>query len=168
MNVGVQRLLTPALFFFVAISTHSDAAITAPALSLDHAEATRGESGVLLRLEGSFPQADLVQESRPLQVLVRETTVGAGFVRFDLPGVAYEGAEPALVDGLTPEGVAAILEQTTPSSGARLLLLDRGRVDLLLPAGFPSGPAEAHIFMIYRGDTLLSNPLRFDVEQAQP
>lgn len=156
------------LLLVVAISTHSEAAITAPALALDRAEATRGESGVLVRLEGTFSQADLVQESIPLQILVREMATGTGFVRFDLPGGAYEGVEPILAGRLDAAGVAAVLEQTTPSPGARLLLLDTDRVDLLLPSEFPSGPAEVTLFLIYRGDTLISNTLSFDIEELAP
>jgi hypothetical protein len=146
----------------------SRAAITAPALELIRIQAARGASGVWLRIDGSFPLGDLVQQPRELQVLVRESQESARFVRFYLPRRGYAGESAALLDGFDAEDIAAVAAASQPEPGARLLEIASGRIELLLPATFPSGEAEAHLYLVYRGEPLLSNPLEFTIEGAQP
>ena len=51
---------------------------------------------------------------------------------------------------------------------ARLLAVGADRLEVLLPPSFPAGEAEAVLFMIYKGETVLSNPLPFSIEEIQP
>jgi hypothetical protein len=45
----------------------------------------------------------------------------------------------------------------------RLIAFEPGRIELLLPASFPAGAAEAQLLLIYRGEPILSNPLPFTI-----
>jgi hypothetical protein len=151
----------------LATAAAAPAAITAPALELIRVQAARTGAGVLVRLDGTFPEGDLVQQSLEIQILLRETRTGDYFVRIDLPTGGYEGESDALRDGLDAGDVAAVIAASVPSAAARLLVLAPGRIEVLLPSSFPAGAAEAQLFLIYRGEPLLSNPVGFEIG-AQP
>jgi hypothetical protein len=161
--VSRPRSTIAVLVAAVALPGLAVAAITAPELTLERADATRGGSGVLLRLAGSIPQADLVQHPLEIQVLVR----GQGspsYLRFELPGGVFAGHEPSLGGALEAAALPGLVSGSAPAPGPGVLLLAPDRVELMLPSTFPSGPAEAHLFLIYHGEPILSNPAHFVVD----
>jgi len=143
---------------------------TDPTLSLSAALAETGASQRLVRVEGIFPAADLVQIPYPLQLLIREVQTGTGYVRFDLSGGVFEGNAPELADGLDASDAAGLLSQGTPAPGGAVLFLGRDRIEILLPPGFPSGAAEAQLFVVTAESPVpvLSNPVAFQVPGTTP
>lgn len=158
----VGSLLAGLLFVSPAFS-----AFTAPDLVLNAVEATPSPIGALIRLEVDLPQPDLVQVPLAIQVLVRERTTGSSYVRYELGGGGFSGDDAALVDGLGLDEIDALLANSLPQPSLRLLALQPGRIELLLPSEFPAGPAEAQLFLIYRGAPLLSNAIQFTIEGAE-
>ncbi len=146
----------------------STAAITAPALDLVRVQADRAPSGVWARFDGSFPTEDLVQSPLEIQILIRNLASADRFVRFELSVGAFEGSSEALLDGFEIGDIDAVIAASRPISSARLLALATNRIEVLLPPEFPSGPAEAQLFLLYRGERLLSNPMSFVVPGVQP
>jgi hypothetical protein len=157
-----------ALAGALALVSAAHGAITAPALELVRAQAVRASSGIWLRLDGTFPLGDLVQQPLELEVLIREAGASGRFVRFVLPVGGFEGSSPALADGFGAADVDAVAAASQPSQAARLLELASGRIEVRLPSAFPSGPAEAHLYLVYRGEPLLSNPLPFEIAGGTP
>lgn len=162
-----RRLAGVALVAALLAPGPSGAAITAPALELVRVQVVRAASGVWIRLDGSFPLGDLVQQPLEMQVVVREE-IGTRFVRWDLPRGAFEGTSAALADGFAAEDIEAVEAASQPTRNARLLELASGRIELLLPSSFPAGPSQVHLYLVYRGEPLLSNPLQFEIPGAQP
>ena len=147
----------------------ASAAITAPALELVQVQTARAPSGVWARFDGSFPTEDLIQSPLEIQILVRNLASGAQFVRFELAVGEFEGSSDTLLDGFGLEDIDAVLAASQPSAAApRLLGLASNRIEVLLPPSFPAGLAEAQLFLLYRGERLLSNPISFVVPEAQP
>lgn len=146
----------------------ASAAITAPALELVQVQTARAPSGVWARFDGSFPTEDLIQSPLEIQILVRNLASGAQFVRFELAVGEFEGSSDTLLDGFDLEDIDAVLAASQPSAAARLLGLASNRIEVLLPPSFPAGEAEAQLFLLYRGERLLSNPMSFVVPEAQP
>jgi len=134
---------------------------TDPVLALTGARSARGTALVLIQLDGSFPGADLVQLAYPLQIVIRETSSGTGYIRFDLSGDAVAGSAAELADGLDSDDALALLGQGTPVSEAQLVHLGLRRLEVTLPASFPSGGAEAQLFVVDEGEVILSNPIPF-------
>ena len=159
--IGAALLMAPSPFL-------AGAAITAPALELVQVQTARGPSGVWARFDGSFPTEDLIQSPLEIQILVRNLANGAQFVRYELSVGEFEGSSDSLLDGFTVEDIDAVLAASQPSAAARLLGLASNRIEVLLPAAFPAGAAEAQLFLLYRGERLLSNPMSFVVPEAQP
>ena len=157
-----------ALAGALSVVAAAQAAITAPALELVRAQAVRATSGIWLRLDGTFPLGDLVQQPLEMEVLIREVGASGRFVRFVLPVGGFEGTSPALADGFSSADVDAVAAASQPSQAARLLELASGRIEVRLPATFPTGPAEAHLYLVYRGEPLLSNPLPFEIAGGTP
>ncbi len=163
----------PSTRAFLALSlvltgTPVAAAITAPPLALSAAHATPTPVGTLLRVEGTFPQPDLVQQPLEIQLLVRNTASGGRFLRYELPVGGFGGIEPLLADGLQGTEIGALLSASSAEPDLRLLLLAPDRIELLLPSDFPSGPAVAQLFLIYRGEPLLSNPVSLEIPGLAP
>jgi hypothetical protein len=52
-----------------------------------------------------------------------------------------------------------LLGAGTPAPDARVLFFGLGRLEVALPASFPAGAAEAQLFVIDEGETILSDPL---------
>jgi hypothetical protein len=147
----------------LALATAAAATPTDPTLLLTTAAAAAGTSTRTLRVEGSFQADDLVQLAYPIQLLVRETTTGTQYVRYDLSGGAVTGDSPALADGLQAGEAAVLLGQGTAAPTALVLFLGLGRLDVTLPTNFPGGPAEALLFVIDEGEVILSNPMPLGV-----
>ncbi len=162
---GIPALVLLAIF---GASVPAGAISTDPILILTRVTADVGASNRIVRLEGVLPAEDLVQLPFPLHVLVRETQLGTGYVRYDLSGGAVSGSSATLIDGLDPGDVAALVLEGSPGPDARVVLLARGRIEVLLPDAFPSGPAEAVLFTIHEGEAILSNPVSFEIEAAAP
>ncbi len=160
--------MVAAALLMVPLPFLARAAITAPALELVQIQTARAPSGVWTRFDGSFPTDDLIQSPLEIQILVRNLANGAQFVRFELSVGEFEGSSNALLDGFDLEDIDAVLAASQPSATARLIGLAPSRIEVLLPPSFPSGAAEAQLFLIYRGERLLSNPMSFDVPEAQP
>jgi hypothetical protein len=139
---------------------------TDPTLALTSASAATGALHRAVRVDGSFHAQDLMQIAYPLQLLIRETSAGTGYLRYDLPGTAVTGTSAALADGLQAGEAQALLAGGAPAPGAEVLFLGLGRLEVLLPASFPAGPAEVQLFVIDEGETILSNPLPIVVEDA--
>ena len=148
--------LTPAAF----------ATPTDPTLVLTNASTATGALHRVVRADGSFHAQDLVQLAYPLQLLIRETTTGTGYLRFDLPGAAAAGSAAELADGLQADEAEALLASGTFAPGARVLFLGLGRLEVLLPEDFPAGPAEIQLFVIDEGEAILSNALPIELEAA--
>ena len=66
------------------------------------------------------------------------------------------------------DDVAALVLEGSAAPDARVVLLARERIEVLLPDAFPSGSAEAILFTIHEGETILSNPVSFEIEAAAP
>ena len=159
----LARLIAACLLLVPSIGA---GASTDPVLALAGDQAEVGDSARLVRLEGVFPAQDLVQQAFPLQILLRETTTGSGYVRYDLSGAAFTGSAPEIADGLDPAEAAALLNQGSPAPDAEVVLLARDRIEVLLPIAFSSGPAEAQLFVIDADAPILSNPMPFSVGGA--
>jgi hypothetical protein len=137
---------------------------TSPALLLTDAETEAGESGTLLRVQGSYPYSDLIHQPYPLQLFVREVQNGTRYVCFSVPWGVMEGESTVFADGLDEAAVAQIGSLSTPSPDGRIVNVSPKHISVHLPADFPPGPAEAQLFVMYQGRPVFSNPLRFVVE----
>jgi len=136
---------------------------TDPVLVLTGVVSTSGTATRVVRLEGTFPSQDLVQFPFALQILVRETTIGTGYVRYDLSQGTFSGSAPELADGLQFGEAIAFSTQGSPAVDGELVLLARDRIEVSLPSDFPDGPAEALLFTIHEGTPILSNAISFVV-----
>ena len=126
------------------------AAMTAPPLAITAVDSAAGASGTLVRIWGDFAQKDLVQQPLEIQLLIRELGTGAGFVRFSLLAGGFEGSAASLVAGVDGGNVLDAVSASTASPEARVLLLAPDRIEVLVPASFPTGPAEALAVLVYR------------------
>lgn len=160
-----MTVLVLAAALFVGSATVR-AISTDPVLVLSRASAVSGVSERIVRLEGTFPAEDLVQVPFALQILLRETTTGTQYVRWDISQGVFSGTAPELADGLQFAEVLSFSTQGVPTQGGDLVLLARDRIELRIPNGFPDGPAEAALFTIYEGSPILSNALTFVVGEA--
>ena len=138
---------------------------TDPTLALSAVVVEVGTTTRAVRLTGEFPADDLVQLAWPLQVLIHEAG-GPRYVRYDLSDAAFSGLAPGLADGLDSTEAMVLLVEGAPSPDARVLFLGAGRIELLLPASFPSGGAVVQMFVLDEGEPILSNPLPFDVDAS--
>jgi hypothetical protein len=139
---------------------------TDPTLALADVAAHAEGGPRLLRLDGSFQALDLVQLAWPLQILVRETTIGTGYVRFDVVTGPVTGTAPSLANGLDAADVPGLLASGSPSPDGALVFLGVTRLEVLLPATFPAGPAEVQLFVVDEGEVVLSNPLAVTIGDA--
>ncbi len=167
MNPRASGRIARVLLLAVAMGAASPGfgGATDPTLALSEVSAESGTSLRLVRLVGVFPSQDLVQLAYPLQVLVRETGTGTGYVRYDLASGAFVGQSADLVDGLDPGEAAALVGEGTAAPDAGVAFLGRDAVEVLLPASFPAGPAEAQVFALdaVGGPPILSNAVALTV-----
>jgi hypothetical protein len=152
----------------ICLAPAARATPTDPTLVLTKASAATGALHRVVRADGSFHAQDLAQIAYPLQILIRETTTGTGYLRFDLGdgGAAVTGTAAALADGLQAGEAAALLGGGAPAAGAEVVFLGLGRLEVTLPAGFPDGPAEIQLFVIDEGEPFLSNVMPLVLEAA--
>ena len=141
---------------------------TDPVLFLQQVDAVAGKQTRVVRLVGTFPAEDMVQFAFDMQILVRDTASGTGFVRFDLDAGSFVGSAIELADGLDPAEVAAIAAAGTSAPDGRVLLLTRDRIELELPLVFSAGTAEAVLFTIHEGVPILSNAVSFVIPGLAP
>lgn len=106
-------------------------------------------------IRGTFPARGVVEAPLAIQLLVRDLVTGTRFVRYELGGLAFEGDEPLLADGLDASEASAL--GGTPAPGASLLFLGPARVEVQLPAGFAAGAVELQMFFEDVDGVLLSN-----------
>ncbi len=159
--------LVSALTLF-SLADPARAADTGPALALASVEAHRGAAGVLVRVDGTFPDADLVQLPMAVQLMMRQLPGGTHFIRFELPTGSYVGDVPALAGGLDASNVDAVLAQSAWSTAASMVVLRPGHVELLLDSTALSGDVEAQLFFVYDGAPIFSNPILFSIPPAEP
>jgi len=144
---------------FILLAWPAASTPTDPTLAIAEA-ASHGDGGPrLLRIDGSFQALDLVQLAWPLQILVRETTAGTSYVRYDLVTGPLTGNAPGLADGLDPADVPGLLASGSPSPDGAVVFLGLTRLEVLLPTAFPAGPAEVQLFVVDEGEAVLSNPV---------
>lgn len=137
---------------------------TAPSLLLTGAETQLGESRALVRVRGTFPYEDLIHQPYPLQLFIREIGSGSRFVCFSVPWGVMAGDDAIFANGLDEGLVAEIANRATPSPDGEIVQLSPRHISVHMPAGFPVGPVEAQIFVMYEGAPVFSNPLRFVIE----
>ncbi len=137
---------------------------TAPSLLLTGAETQIGESGAMVRVRGAFPYEDLIHQPYPLQLFIREIGSGSRFVCFSVPWGVMAGQDVIFANGLDEGLVAEISNRATPSPDGEIVQLSPRHISVHMPAGFPAGPVEAQIFVMYEGAPVFSNPLRFVIE----
>jgi hypothetical protein len=137
---------------------------TAPSLLLTGAETELGEGGAMVRVRGTFPYEDLIHQPYPLQLFIREIGSGNRFVCFSVPWGVMAGEDAIFANGLDEALVAEISNRATPSPDGEIAQLGPRHIIVHMPAGFPAGPVEAQIFVMYEGAPVFSNPLRFAIE----
>lgn len=137
---------------------------TDPTLVISSALAAGAPNRIVL-VRGIFPGSDLVQNPYPLQCLVHSLVDGTAYVRFAIADQAYTGSDAALADGLDAADVPGLLAAGTVAPDGQVIGLRPDRLDVVLPASFPAGPAEVQFFVLEPGDTVpvLSNPFPVQV-----
>jgi len=168
LRLSNRRASLLAALGAICLASAALATPTDPTLVLTNASAATGVLHRVVRADGSFHAQDLAQIAYPLQILIRETTTGTGYLRFDLGdgGAAVTGNAAALADGLQAGEAAGLLGGGTPAAGAGVLFLGLGRLEVTLPEGFPDGPAEIQLFVIDEGEPILSNAMPLVLEAA--
>ena len=166
-SAGLILLISASSLWLGTVATGiAFAAGTAPPLVIEKAEATRGTTFTWLRLEGTFPSGDLVQQAYPLEILVREVGGTDGFVWFTPPQPARSGH--AFFTGFAPEWIAAVGLAASADAGARVLHFGPSSLELQLGPGFAASEGEAVFVVHYDGVPVFSNPMQFVIEEAAP
>ena len=142
------------------------AAGTAPPLSIRHAEATKGATHTWLRLEGTFPSGDLVQQPYPLQIIVREIGSDDDFVWFAPPGATRTGRTG--FTSLGPSWIEALEASAAEDPSSRILHFGPESIEVQLGPGFAASEGEAVFLVVYQGGPVFSNRFRFEVEETTP
>ena len=137
-----------------------------PALHISAVDSQSGSKHRLIRLTGTFPYDDLIQQPYPLQVFVREAE-GEKYVCFSVPWGTMMGKHEAFQDGLQVEDVPLIAANAKPDDGGRILHVGPRLIRVQLPKDFPAGPAEATLFVMYRDEPIFSNTVPFEIEEAK-
>ena len=87
---------------------------------------------------------------------------------FWLPGDAFTGSGAGPEALLDAPAIEALADTLPDAAGAHLLSLQPKRLELQLPAGFPAGPAEVQLLVLYEGSPVFSNAFPFVIEEATP
>lgn len=166
-NIPILRLAAALLAVSILGSmapSRTAATATAPALAIRSVEVDfTKEDGVLLQVEGVFPFEDLIDLPYPLQLFVR---VKEDFLCFSVRWGPMGGRLKELKDlktGLTDEAVDLIGLFAEPDSEAAIMNVGPRRMEVLLPPHFPTGDAEAQLFVMYRGAPIYSNAVEFKI-----
>jgi hypothetical protein len=146
----------------LALAASSWATPTDPTLAPSSVVSDAGAGARSLRLDGIFPAEDLAQLAYPMQVLIH--TAAGEYVRYDLAALPVTGTAPGLNDGLDLAEALALLAQGVESPDARVVFLGRGRIEVVLPAAFPSGPVQAQLFVVDEGELIVSNAVAVVLE----
>jgi hypothetical protein len=141
---------------------------TDPELALTEVFAESGGGVRMVRLDGVFPADDLVQLPYPLHILIREQAASARYVRFESTGGVLTGTAPQLADGMSPVEAASLVGVGESSPDGGILFLGLGRLEVQLPASFPSGSAVAQLFAVEGGEAIVSNPFPFVLGGGSP
>jgi hypothetical protein len=150
------------------LATSALASPTDPVLVLDAARSAAGTAGSWVRVDGVLPGDDLVQVAYPLQLVIQEQGTNPRFVRYDLSGGIVEGQSGLLDDGLDPTEAAALLLVGSAAADGAITGLGTGRIEVMLPTGFPSGPAQAQLFVLDDEGAIVSNAIDFTIAGATP
>lgn len=134
---------------------------TDPLLSIVSANAIAGTSTVTLAVNGAYQRGDVIQIDYPVQLLLWDQGAST-YLRFDLTGTAYSGQNSGLADGLNASEAAALLNAGTVTANARILRLDPDRIEVAVPSSFPSGSAQAQLF-VDEGGVVLSNAITVNI-----
>ena len=78
------------------------------------------------------------------------------------------GNSPDLDDGLSSAEALALLGQGSPALDAHIVLVGRARIEVQLPAAFPKDAAEAQLFVVDEGETILPNALALTIPVLVP
>ncbi|MEM9175083.1 MAG: hypothetical protein AAGC67_07595 [Myxococcota bacterium] len=159
---SVLLLSSPALFG----SAPARAAGTEPPLAIVKAEAARGESHGWLRLEGTFPSGDLIQQAYPIEVVVREIGDDDGFLWFRPPHETLSGQSTFTALGAAWLETLAVEGGEDPNS--RVLHFGPRSIELQLGPDFSASEGEAVFVVVYEDEPVFSNPMRFVVEETKP
>lgn len=158
--------LIALLFIASTASFRADATATSPALAIESVEVDyTKEDGVFLRLDGVFPFEDMIDLAYPLQLFVRSKET---FLCFSVRQGPMGGELKELKDaknGLTDEIVDLIGLFAQPDSEAQILSVSPRRMEVMLSPHFPSGDAEAQLFVLYRGAPIYSNAVQFKIHK---
>lgn len=141
--------------------------LTSPELVLSRVDSESGAKGTLVRVEGVFPFDDLVQQAYPLQLFIRSLERPDRFVCFSVPWGVMEGGEKAFEDGLDEDETPLIGRAGAPSKDGRILQVSPRHMRVRLPEKFPSGLAEAQLFVMYNGAPVFSNVYPFEIEDGK-
>lgn len=157
MAVRLLAALLVALAAGTVATRDARGAGTDPTLALTGGEAIAGGGATLVRLRGSLVFDDQLQFAFPAGVIVYQ---GTSFVRVPVNGGPVSGSAGFLADGLADVEVQALLGLGAPAAApAGLASLQPSEVRVVLPSGFPSGPATAVVYAVLEGTGFLSNPI---------
>ncbi len=154
---------TLGLFLAAALLTPSGARAggTSPVLTLTGADAAPAAGAPVVSVHGSFGFGDILEGQFAGGLVVWS---GSTFVRYDQAGVALSGTAPFLADGFVSTEVPALLGAGTAAAApAGLAQLRADRIAVVLPAGFPSGPASVALFTTHEAELFVSNTLAVTV-----
>ncbi len=154
---------------FLAILLNSNplsATITKPTLLIEAATAFSDSDGVIVRVEGTFPYAELIQRGYPMQIFVREGGKGTRFVCLSPSWGLRGGDHPLVKDGLDSKIAWQLRSITNPIDDAHFVSVNPGVIEVQIPADFPTGIAEVQFFVLYKGAIVFSNPMPFVIEKA--
>jgi hypothetical protein len=78
-----------------------------------------------------------------------------------------EGNDPLFAKGLDATNVREIARRSTPTTRARFVRIEEGRIELQLPEDFPLGQVEVQLVVLYYDHPLFSNSLAFLLEGGE-
>lgn len=145
------------------VATAAFASPTDPVLVLDAVRSAAGAGPTWVRIDGTLPGDDLVQIPYPLQLVIYEQNASPRFVRYDLSGAVVTGESALLGGGLDPADAEALLSAGAPAPDGAVTHVASGRIEVMLPAGFPAGPAQAQLFVLDDDDAIVSNAVPFTI-----
>jgi len=148
------------------LAVAANGTLTAPELVLSRVDSQSGAKGVLVRVEGVFPFEDLVQQPYPLQLFIRSLEKPKRYVCFSVLWGVMEGDDEIFEDGLDEDETDLVGPLGKRSKEGRFLQVSPNHMRVRLPGGFPSGLAEAQLFVIYQGSPIFSNLFPFEIEKA--
>jgi hypothetical protein len=130
---------------------------TAPPLAVTAVDATPSARGTLLRLDGLFPAADLVGRPYPLEVFLSADDGSGRIISFSAAWGTKSG-QISFADELDLADLVRLAPWFLwPEPDGEIVHLGETRIEVLVPPGFPSGPADIVLSVDYQGVPVLSN-----------